>query len=213
MKLKRILGLALIFAAAISMFLVRDSVAWIDTSTGVPLGQEITASNMFFEFNGNLGTDLKYENLIGADGVTGEFIIPGQNLIADNGGKLTATNYSTIETEIRVLVEYDKYDKSNSTMYKTQYTGTGDDIVVEFGGGWSKGAADNYFYPASILPALSASQAAEGEGDEFDIINGIYYDVDDSYKALDADITITIQAKQADHVSWSTLRTWVASLP
>ena len=213
MKLKRILCFVLSFAAVACMFLVRDSVAWIDTSSGQPLSQDIAASNMYFEFNGNLGTDLEYDTMTGVtEGVTGEYIIPGQNLIADNGGKLTGVNYSTIDTEIRVLVKYDKYNSGTSSMDETEYTGTGDDIAVEFPAGWTKGASDNYFAPSGELPALTGAQVAAGTGVSFDIINGIYYDVDETYSSLNAGITIIVQAKQADHVSWSTLRTWVATL-
>lgn len=204
MKLKRIICFALSFAAVACMFLVRDSVAWVDTHTGTPLGQYITASRLFIEFSGNLGTDFSYDTMTGVSDTSGEFIIPGQNLVVDNGGKITGTNYSTIVTEIRVLVEYDG----------DEYTGlNGDDFVVEFADGWSKGDDDNFFYYTAGLPALTGAQVAAGTGVQFDIIDGIYYDVDGTYAGLGAEVTVTIQAKQAEHVEWDTLRTWVATLP
>ena len=82
MNKKRLLCIILSLTAAIGMMLIRDSAAWIDTKSGEPLPQTWAVQKMKFDFEGTLDSYLQYDN-------GNDYIVSGQNLIWDNGGKIS----------------------------------------------------------------------------------------------------------------------------
>ena len=198
MKWKTIVCIVLSLAAVCSLALIRDSAAWFDTQTGQPLTQEIQAKKMYFEFNGKLASYLHKETTGNAD-----FIITDQNLITDNEGKISGINYSTIATDVRFRIVYDKPSQQN-----TVYTGSAsDDLAVEAASGWSGPDADGYF---------STQLAAVQSETYFNMINSIAFDGEKVTRAsylpedgsgnitpFSGSIRVEIQAKQHDHVTWA----------
>lgn len=201
MKLKRIICMALSLAAVACMFLVNDSVAWINTQTGTPVGQSIAVDKMFFEFEGTLGTPLDLDN--DESTPNDKYILADQNLIVDNDGMITGKNHSTIPTEMRVLVTFDTLGVQD-----VEYTGSENDaMVVVFADGWSKGAEDNYFYHSFA----AVSKANSVAGLSFTVLNGLFYNVGKEYANVQVGVTITIQAKQTNYVDWETIETIITA--
>lgn len=199
MNKKRLLCLILSLTAVVGMMLVRDSAAWIDTKSGEPLPQTWIAKKMKLDFEGTLDSYLQYES--GED-----FIISGQNLIWDNGGKITGRNYSDMTTSIRFRVVYDTPTQTGQV-----YAGSADDhLVVGVADGWSRNA-DGYYY----RDFSAVTQAVD-----FDIISDIHYDEEKVTRELylpqgqapfSGSVRVEVQAKQADNVGWTDV--FVTSTP
>jgi len=199
MKNKKVIPFICLAAAvlvAAGILLVRQSAAWLDTDINDPLPQDITVDKMYFDFDGSLGTDFTY-----ADGNNAEFILPGYNLICDNGGKITGVNHSTIATEVRVLITY--MDGSTEKDYDSSVTNQ--ILQVDFGSGWAKKSPpDRYYYKSFNAVPLADS----ADGVPFDVITCLKFKpgIDKAtYSGEDTGITITIQAKQDEYVDWATI--------
>ncbi len=198
MNKKRLLCILLSLTAVFSMFFIKDSAAWIDTETGAPLSQRVLAKKLNFEFNGRLGSYLYYTE----DGE--QYVVSDQNLIFDNEGKITGTNYSTVDTEVRFRVIYD-----TPAAEGVVYSATADeDLLVEYDPSWTYN--DGYFYRE--FTSLLGSE-------EFAVINSICYngenitkeeylpEVDGRITPFGGKITVEFQAKQKDFVEWTDIFT------
>lgn len=218
MRIKRIVGIILSLAAVFSLALIRDSVAWINTQSGTPLAQSITAKKLNFEFSGTLGSYLM-------DGSGDEYILPGQNLIVDNGGHITALNTSTIVTALRFKVIYDAPGQGNSSIVcsdsniKTGTIATDEAnpcaVLISPGSNFSYGN-DGFFYYNSI-PAVTGSS-----GTSITLLNSIEYNegatsvdlynpkVNGTRTPFEGNVQVIVQAKQQNHVNWDGI-TWTTS--
>ena len=223
MRVKRILCIVLSLAAVFSLAMIRDSVAWINTQSGTPLGQNISAKKLNFTFAGTLGSDL-------LDPTGNEYIVPGRNLINSNGGAITATNSSTIKTEIRFKVIYHKPVSSGGSIgretvvYAEDSNGnpaSGQHLTVTKGTGFTFDSTDNYFYSGEIaavssetLITLISSIAYNDAAVTMELYNPKINGVRVPFQGY---VKVIVQAKQKDHVGWNDVGgiTWTtdAALP
>lgn len=204
MRVKRVLCIVLSLAAVFSLMLIRESAAWINTKSGDPLSQELIAKSLRFEFAGTLGTYLKNE-----EGATvEEYILPGENLIIDNEGKITGTNYSTIATDVRFQVTYDKAT-SGGSVSTVCHGGSDEDLVISVGSGFTLDG--DYFVrsfnagsgAAVVFTLLNSVQFNE------DVSSALYLPKDDSgdVHPHSGNVQVVVQAKQHDHMEWTDILT------
>ena len=164
MKAKRLICIVLSLAAAFSLLLVRDSAAWLNTRTGTAPSGDIIVDKMAFSFDGALGSYLRYP-----DAGHAEYVVTEQNLIVTNGGKISVTNHSSIETQVRFRITYTTPTESDR-VYKGVTTGSDpDSLVAQIADGWTQGgtaqAPDGYFYRDFHLETTSVpvTDAQTGE--------------------------------------------------
>lgn len=228
MKGKKLLCIVLSLTAVCSLLLVRDSAAWLDTKTATSPTSLIVVDKMAFSFDGTLGTYLEYAT---GSNAGDPYLVTEQNLIVTNGGKITATNYSTIDTEVRFKIYYDtpghyyaNNDDSDPSNDALVYTGSAtDSLSAEIGSKWVLNTTDNYYYyndsqSTAYYPAVTGTPAP------VDVITNIMY-LDELYVngsdvLLHSDyfpaggdpfagsVHIIFQAKQKDYVDWATITTW-----
>lgn len=191
MNKKRLLCMILSLTAVIGLMLVRDSAAWIDTKSGEPLPQTWLAKKMKLDFEGTLDSYLQYE-----DGT--EFIISGQNLIWDNGGKITVRNHAEIPTNVRFRIVYDT-PLGTGLVYAG---GAEEHLAANVADGWTQGE-DGYFY---------RDFAATTSPVDYEIVSDIHYDETKVTRELylpqgeapfGGSVRVEIQAKQSENVDWA----------
>ncbi len=161
MKGKRILCIVLSLAAVCSLMLIRDSAAWLNMHTGSSPTGTICVDKMAFSFDGALGSYLQYPS---GSTNSGTYIVTEQNLIVTNGGKITVTNYSTIETEARFKITYDTPSET-ARVYRAVRNGSDPDTLdVTVDSHWVLNSSDGYFY--YYRAAGTPGFAAVGDDDE-----------------------------------------------
>ena len=131
---------------------------------------------------------------------------------------LTMYNSSTIDTQVRVKIEYTSY--AGGTAKNTVYSGSeSDDLAVEFANSSEWLPFDNgmdgccYYYVgpnygSSTLKDLNNVYNVKPDVASLDIINKVYYksDIDTGlYSGNEVTVNVIFEAKQADYVGWSTL--------
>ncbi|MCR5485716.1 MAG: hypothetical protein K6F09_08985 [Clostridiales bacterium] len=218
MNKKRMICLALSLAAVVSMFFVQNTAAWFRTEAGIEYGYNIKVDKMYYDIDGSLGEFL-YSN-------GDSFMLAGQNLIVDNDGKITGVNHSTIATNFRVKIEYQTYVQNGNTVTLTNNTyagAAGEQLSVTFGrkvgttdslftydqttGFWNFNGID--YNNDNVFPGTESPRS-------FDIITNIKYDganpnvTPEIYKGRSTEVKVTIQAKQALHVNWTTIATLIS---
>lgn len=199
MNKKRLLCIILSLTAAIGMMLIRDSAAWIDTKSGEPLPQTWAVQKMKFDFEGTLDSYLQYDN-------GNDYIVSGQNLIWDNGGKISGVYRADIPTNVRFRIVYDTPLGTDQV-----YAGDAEEhLVAQIASGWTRNA-DGYYY---------RDFGAVTEAVDFDIVTDIHYSEDKVTRELylpegqapfSGSVRVEVQAKQAENVDWTDI--WTTSTP
>ena len=232
MKGKKLLCIVLSLAAVCSLMLIRDSAAWFDTHTGSSPSSTIVVDKMAFRFEGKLGSYLTYP--AGSTNAGDPYIVTEQNLIVTNGGKITATNLSTIPTEARFKIYYDTPGHLYANNAAIEYTGSDTDTLsAVIGDNWVLNATDNYYYyqlptpqggtaPPAGFPAVGSSDTPTPVDvvsdimylDELyvngtDVLNHADYFVNDTPFA--GSVHVVFEAKQKEFVDWATITTWATS--
>ena len=196
MRVKRVLCIVLSLAAVFSLLLIRDSAAWINTSSGDPLSGTVTARKLNFDFAGTLGSYLSEGGV--------EYILPGQNLIIDNGGQITGVNYSTIDTEIRFQVKY--ATPSNASVVCASETG--EDLEITVGTDFSGHCSGGWWY----YNGSGGFAATNGNGTPFVLLQEIKYSesiTKEAYRSLISStnttgtVSVVVQAKQKGFADWT----------
>lgn len=150
----------------------------------------------------NVG-DVEYN--ISSTQTTSNKIVPGETF-----GNITITNESTVATQIRVLFTI-TCDKGTLTV------GSDDTYQVILTGQnakWFKSTAFNadgdtneyYYYGNSSTPSVENIAAVQTPTNLESLFTGIQLNgklVGNSYSGAVITISVTFQAKQADHVEWS----------
>lgn len=209
---KRITALIASLAVVIGLMASQGSGAWFVTA--VKRAQNINIAVVNFDSEAEvLGT--MEEDFYGKS-----CIYPGQNLVLLNekDATLTMNNNSSIDTQIRVKIEYTSY--KSGTAQTVVYSGSEeDDLQVEFAnpGQWlpyNNGMDDTYFYyvgpgfGSKTLTNPDKSFSITPSIASVDIIKGVSYkeDIDTgSYSGNEVTLNIIFEAKQADYVGWSAL--------
>lgn len=209
---KRIAALIASLAVVIGVMMSQGSGAWFVTA--VKRAQNISIAVMTYDSETEtLGT-------LEEDYYGKPCIFPGQNLVLlnDKDATITMNNNSSIDTQIRVKIEYTSY--SSGSAKTVVYSGSEDeDLSVEFAnpGQWlsyNNGMDGTYFYyvgpdfGSSVLTDTDNVYSISPAVPSVDIIKGVSYkeDIDTSvYSGSEVTVNIIFEAKQADYVGWSTL--------
>lgn len=130
-------------------------------------------------------------------------IVPGTDLIADD---IVLTNNSSITTQMRMTIVYTKYEYVSEVLTASDvtYSGTGDHIIVTMN--------ENFAYSNSFWNYTSSEYSIPANSGAMTIISSLYYDggiVSIDYSSKPVSVTITIQVKQTDNVTWNDLATYV----
>lgn len=209
---KRIVALIASLAVVAGLMMSQGSGAWFVTA--IKRAQNINIAVINYDSEAEvLGT--MEEDYYGK-----ECIFPGQNLILlnDKNATLTMNNNSSIDTQLRVKIEYTSYasGKAETVTYKGSED---EDLEVEFvhPGQWlpyTNGTDGTYFY--YVGPGFGSDKLSDPDKSfsvtpsvaSVDIIKGVSYkeDLDTTfYSGNEVEVNITFEAKQADYVGWSAL--------
>lgn len=209
---KRIAALIASLAVVAGLMMSQGSGAWFVTA--VKKAQNISIAIVSFNSEAEiLGT---FEE----DYYGKPCIYPGQNLVVLNGkdSTLVMNNNSSIDTQIRVKIEYTSYaDGSAKTV---TYKGDKDeDLQVEFVNPsqwlpYSDGMDGTYYY--YVGPDYASGTLTDTDDvysitptvPNVDIIRNISYksDIDTAvYSGNEVTVNVIFEAKQADYVGWSAL--------
>lgn len=230
MKGKKLLCIVLSLAAVCSIMLIRDSAAWFDTHTGSSPSSTIVVDKMAFQFEGKLGSYLTYPS--GSTNAGDAYVVTEQNLIVTNGGKITATNLSTIPTEARFKIYYDTPGHLYANNAAIEYTGSAtDSLSAVIGENWVLDQTDNYYYYYQPLAQGASTReagfpAVTGTPEPIDVVADIMY-LDELYvngtdilnhadyfaggTPFAGSVHVVFEAKQKEFVDWTTITTWATS--
>lgn len=151
--------------------------------------------------------DISYT--MGGSFTTSTPIVPGMALIAT---PITIENNSTVDSQIRIIITYTEYTGTKEAPVKTTdpvyYIGSASsDVVLTLNSGWVNDG--NYWYYGSKTgETMSYTTIASTDlNTATNLITALSYsgaNVGNEYAAAtDLVVTITLQAKQADNVTWS----------
>ena len=210
---KRLITLIASLVVIAGLFASHGSNAWFVTS--VKRAQKITIGAVSYSTGDAFSLDTLEEDYYGRPR-----IYPGQNLIVANGenASLTMFNSSTIDTKIRVKIEYTSYRSGKAET--VTYTGDPDeDFEVVFAEPSQWRLFDNgmdgacFYYVGSDFgnkPLTKADDSVAVSPDiaSIDIIRSASYKegVDTTYYSGNSvTVNIIFEAKQADYVNWSAI--------
>lgn len=133
-------------------------------------------------------------------------IVPGNNLIAES---IVLTNASSIATQLRMSITYTKYDYVGEVLTASDvtYSGSGDHIIVTMN--------EAFVYSSLFWYYTSTDYTIPDNSGAMTILSSLYYDgdiVSIDYASKPVNITITIQVKQKDNVTWNDLASYVFEL-
>lgn len=213
---RRIAALILSIAIVVGILSYQGSFAWFVSSASK--NQYISVAVVNYGSGASLDSMNVYD-----DGTT--YIMPGDNLIVLNGvsSKFVVTNSSSINTQIRLKIEYTSYESGSANT--VTYQGSDDEpLSVTFPENkWSfykSSDEDSYFY---YMGSEYKTQQLQSLDDVYDIkptetsieaIDSISYKNDSSvvsadvYSNSNVSVKIVFEAKQADFVSWETIGTY-----
>lgn len=210
--IKRIIALIASLAVVIGLMASQSSYAWFVTA--VKKAQNITIAVMSYT-SSSAALETLEEDFYGKP-----CIYPGQNLIKLQGddAQITMFNNSTIDTQIRVRIEYTSY-KNGRAETKVYSNSEDDDLQVEFThpGQWLPYETDMsgycYYYVgpdfnATELKSLDDVHVITPDEANVNILSNVSYknDIDTSlYSGNEVTVNIIFEAKQADYVGWTSL--------
>jgi len=180
---KKLFKSFIIILVSIILF-VTGTLAWTSYS-GLVDGGSVIAGNLEYNIYGELISNDTYLN-------------PHRNLLSED---IIIDNQSSVNTQVRLKIEYTIKNGANYEQ-KIFRNEEADVIIVEFSTLFSFDPVDNYWYYIDKVSSLSAKSGS------MDVISSIYYDgfkVGNDYINAPIEISILLQAKQTDHVTWEDL--------
>ncbi|HOP57664.1 MAG TPA: hypothetical protein PLH02_05960 [Bacillota bacterium] len=141
-------------------------------------------------------------------------VVPGEDLVVDN---FSINNESSVSSQLRIKITYTRVTDVGGTPTPEQgyvYKGDSDDhIAVIFmstflftdGDATPDEYDDDYWYYGDYATEINA------ESGVIDLISNIHYDGDSTsteYNGQTIAVTVLIEVKQADNVTWSELATY-----
>ena len=210
---KRIIALIASLAVIAGLMTSQSSYAWFVTA--VKRAQRITIGVVSYDSSAAVSLDTFEEDFYG-----NECIYPGQNLVALDGddASLSMYNSSTIDTQIRVRIEYTSY--ADGTAKQVIYSGSEDeDLLVEFDNAEQWLAYDDgmdgccFYYVGpdfgkDTLTNLDDIYTVKPDVADISIIKKVCYkDTINAnlYSGNEVKVNVIFEAKQADYVGWSNL--------
>lgn len=118
---------------------------------------------------------------------------------------LSVNNQSPIESQLRVKITYTKITNDGGLVTETvSYTDAVDDHLSVTFDSTFENSGDYWYYDATdyVIPTTSG---------DIDILSSIYYDGDltgNDYNNASVTVTVTIEVKQNDNVTWAELATY-----
>ena len=120
-------------------------------------------------------------------------------MIIDNNGRITATNYSKIATDVRFKITYDTPASNTPITYNPANTGDlevtlGTDFVGTYNGGFFEAtfaAPTNVSEEIVLISYLGYADAPESSGSQSAYIN------------FEGNVHVLVQAKQHDYADWT----------
>lgn len=175
-------SLLLVMVVAVT-FVVTNIGAWLtDTETTGDL--EITVGEVSYEIG--------YTNFL----ETG-LVVPGQELV---NTPMTLKNTSNVDSNVRIKIEITHDNQTHSNVDSL----TGELVTMELGSNWTE-LVDGYYYLENSDEEEGTIAPGEHEnGTEIItslILNGSK--VGNDFRGTVFTITVTFQAKQAEHLDWS----------
>ncbi len=211
--IKRIIAIVASLAVVLGLMASQGSYAWFVTS--VKRAQRITIGVVSYDSSSAVSLDTLEEDFYGK-----ACIYPGQNLVMlnDDEASLSMYNSSTVDSEIRVRIEYTSF--ADGVAKNVVYSGSEeDDLQVVFADPESWLPYDNgmdgtcYYYVGpdynkEKLTSLDDVFTITPDISDVEIIESICYKetVDASlYSGNEVTVNVIFEAKQADYVGWSSL--------
>ncbi len=210
---KRIIAIVASLAVILGLMASQGSYAWFVTS--VKRAQRITIGVVSFDSSSAISLDSIEEDFYGR-----ECIYPGQNLVNLNGEDATISMYnnSTVDSQIRVRVEYTSYQ--DGAAKNTVYSAAEDeDLQVVFKNPeqwlpYNNGMDGTCFY--YVGPDYNKTELTNVDDvytitpdiSDVSIIESIHYKETinaNLYSGNEVTVNIIFEAKQADYVGWSSL--------
>lgn len=127
-------------------------------------------------------------------------IYPGYEFIDTT---LSVNNQSPIDSQLRVKIVYTKITSFGGTPTATAYTGSNDHLSVTFVDTFVN-SGDYWYFTATDYVILA-------ESGDIDIISSLYYDGDvvgNDYNNATVTVTVSIEVKQSDNVTWAELTSY-----
>lgn len=145
--------------------------------------------------------DLRYSET-GAFITDNQILQPGQELLDT---AITLTNTSPIESQMRVKISYTKITRPVDVLVieTVNYSDTDDHLAVVFDSTFVY--SSDYWYYNATDAVISANSGL------IEMISSIYYDGEFTgidYSEQTVSITVTIEVKQSDNVTWSELTSY-----
>lgn len=140
---------------------------------------DFTVGKLSYEITGELSND--------------NYIYPGINLVED---PFVIHNKSTIKSEVRIKIDF---YINNTLLDKELYNDYFDSFTV--GSNWNLN--ENYYYLQVNDDFIIAKETTNIIIFEEIIFNG--YKINNDFKEMSFNLKLTLEAKQADHVSWQDL--------
>lgn len=223
---RKALALMLILTAIVGIIAFKPSFGWI--SSVFNKSHEVDLGDLKYSFEGEMHAAYIDES-------SSEFVAPGENLIyvGNVPGTLKAFNLSTIKTNLRLRIDYTYYDTGDSTFKTVTYGDQTGDFVVKYTKDILLGSSSYWAYDSSEkcwnyqpngvagqydIDAYVSAETTTGEGgitdpppvgNELDLIYSLGYSdsllAGNIYEDENVHITLTVEVKQADFVTWSTL--------
>ena len=210
---KRIIALVASLAVVLGLMASHSSYAWFVTA--VKRAQRITIGVVSYDSSMAVSLDTLEEDFYG-----NACIYPGQNLVMLEGddASLSMYNSSTVDSQIRVKVEYTSF--ASGSAKNVVYSGDEkEDLEVVFANPEQWLAYDNgmdgtcYYY---VGPDYGSSKLTDVDDvytitpdiADVEIIESIRYKetIDANlYSGNEVTVNVIFEAKQADYVGWSSL--------
>ena len=210
---KRIIALIASLAVILGLMTSQSSYAWFVTA--VKRAQRITIGVVSYDSSSAVSLDTLEEDFYG-----NACIYPGQNLVTLDGddASISMYNSSTIDSQIRVRVEYTSF--ASGSAKNVIYSGSEDeDLEVVFSNPeqwlpYNNGMDGTCYYYVgpdynrSTLSDVDDVYTITPDIADVEIIESIRYKetIDANlYSGNEVTVNVIFEAKQADYVGWSSL--------
>jgi hypothetical protein len=231
---KRVLCIVLSLSFLACLAAVKGTFAWISFTDEIKTHM-LDIGRLQYDVIGELNSN--YHNAQGK-----ALIVPGDNLIvvpveeeSTTGGVTTGApsvhyqhsplilkNYSTIDTQVRLKIEYTYYETAAQTVPSSAvYQGlSSEKLQVNFPSEMTctYNSTDGYWYCSTengVIPAVVSEEETGSTGEtttssqldyeDIELIESVFYkgtEYDKTYEGKEVSVTITLQAKQAYYVDW-----------
>jgi len=184
MRHKKSIIKSVLIIIVIIVLSVTATLAWTSYS-GMAAGGSVNVGGLTYTVNGEMLDD---ETMIN----------PHKELILED---ITVNNQSSINSQLRLKIEYTIIE-DGLTEQKIYQNAPDDDLVVHFDTDFTFDPLDNFWYYLDKASSLAASSGPTA------LINSMYYDgfsASNEYIGAPIYISILIQVKQTDNVTWEDL--------